>query len=331
MKNISVYLPKKDYLNEATEYYIEMLIGGIDCDFIGYFYSLKDIKHHDNVLVIDAKSLVFIKLRYPLKRVITWYQGVVPEEALMVFESRFRYYYWSFFEFISLKLSSWNFFVSTAMVTHYQKKYRIHITNKTIIPCFNKQMNKDIIYETADKYKYLTFVYAGSLHKWQCVEQTLEIFKRLNDIHSDSQFFLYTFDVEEAKKMVKNIGVKNVTISRSSLEEIDYKISKCHYGFLVRDDNVVNNVATPTKLSTYLSVGTKPIMTNVIHDFESCLNLSNAVIYENMTSIDNIVKAIMTNYNNGMSVDDLVVDYETAFSDYYNRKHYQNIISKISL
>ena len=52
MKNVSVYLPKKDYLNEATVFYIEMLIDGLGCDFLGYFYSLSDIKYHENVLVI---------------------------------------------------------------------------------------------------------------------------------------------------------------------------------------------------------------------------------------------------------------------------------------
>ncbi len=330
MKNVSVYLPKKDYLNEATVFYIEMLIDGLGCDFLGYFYSLSDIKYHENVLVIDAKSLVFIKLRYPFKKVMTWYQGIVPEEALMVFASKFRYCYWSVFEYLSLKLSSWNFFVSTAMLEHYRAKYMVEITNKTVIPCFNKQMNKDIILESAKKYEHLTFVYAGSTHKWQCVEQTLAIFKKLNEVHEKAQLFLYTFDVSQAEKMVKKIGVNNVTISRCSLEEIDYKISKCHYGFLVREDNAVNNVATPTKLSTYLSVGTKPIMTNVIHDFESCLNLNNAVIYEHSESIEDIVKLILINYNNGTLVDDLIMDYEMAFSDYYNSDNYKKVVSKIS-
>lgn len=39
------------------------------------------------------------------------------------------------------------------------------------------------------------------------------------------------------------------------------------FGFVLRDDIAVNNVATPTKLSSYLSAGVIPIYSSALKDF----------------------------------------------------------------
>ena len=53
-------------------------------------------------------------------------------------------------------------------------------------------------------------------------------------------------------RLVEQHRVSNVEIRRVSEGEVDEYIAKCKYGFLIREDNTVNNVATPTKMSTYI-------------------------------------------------------------------------------
>ncbi|MEN3759932.1 hypothetical protein [Aeromonas veronii] len=320
MTKIAVYLPKYDYLNEATSYYIDMVCDGLANEKPHIVYRLSELKkcNCEMVLVIDAKSLVFVKLRYPTLKVITWYQGVVPEEALMVLGSRIRYVYWSFFEFISLQLSVLNIFVSGAMKEHYKRKYKYNKNQDVIIPCFNKQLCNEPIVEN----KNLSFVYAGSLHKWQCIDRMLSIFKCVQEINPDATLDFYTFNVDDARKIIDSFSLKNVKVMCAALDEIDKLISKSRYGFLIRDDHIVNNVATPTKLSTYLSVGTKPIITDVIFDFRENIDENACVNVSWLCSDREIAELIVVDYKRERAFDSFVIARDALFKCYLNRDKY---------
>ncbi|MFE8729156.1 glycosyltransferase family protein [Aeromonas hydrophila] len=329
MTKVAVYLPKHSYLNEATSYYIDMVCDGLTNEKPNIVYRLSELKkcNCEMVLVIDAKSLIFVKLRYPTLKVITWYQGVVPEEALMVLGSHIRYIYWSVFELISLQLSVLNIFVSGAMKEHYIKKYKYNKNQDIIIPCFNKQLCHESIVEN----KSLSFVYAGSLHKWQCIDRMLSIFKCVQQIEPDATLDFYTFNVDGAQKIIDEFSLKNVKVMSASLDEIDKLISKSKYGFLIRDDHTVNNVATPTKLSTYLSVGTKPIVTDVIFDFRKNVDEDAYVRVSWLYSDRKIAELIVADYNRESAFDSFIIARDELFKCYLNRNRYVTKLREIML
>ncbi|TNJ21947.1 hypothetical protein CF111_12745 [Aeromonas sobria] len=278
------------------------------------------------VLVIDAKSLIFVKLRYPTLKVITWYQGVVPEEALMVLGSHIRYIYWSVFEFISLQLSVLNIFVSGAMKEHYIKKYKYNKNQDIIIPCFNKQLCPEPIIEN----KNLSFVYAGSLHKWQCIDRMLSIFKSVQQIEPNATLDFYTFNVEEAREKVGAFSLNNVNVMCAPLDEIDKLISKRKYGFLIRDNHIVNHVATPTKLSTYLSVGTKPILTDVVFDFRDNISKDAYICIDDSETNDNIAALIIDDFKREGAFISFLLARDELFKCYFNKEQYINKLREIS-
>lgn len=326
MTKFVVYLPKLSYLNEATSYYIDMVCDGLFNEKPNITYRLSDLKKYRVVLVIDAKSCIFVKLRYPTVKVITWYQGVVPEEALMIFNSRIRYMYWSIFEFFSLQFSVLNIFVSEAMKKHYKNKYKYSASRDIIIPCFNKQLCHAPISEN----KELGFVYAGSLHRWQCIDRMLSIFKSVQQMEPNATLDFYTFNVEEARKKVGAFSLNNVNVMCAPLDEIEKLISKRKYGFLIRDNHIVNNVATPTKLSTYLSVGTKPILTDVVFDFRENISKDAYICIDDSETNDNIAALIMDDFKREGAFISFLLARDELFKCYFNKEQYINKLREIS-
>jgi hypothetical protein len=51
----------------------------------------------------------------------------------------------------------------------------------------------------------------------------------------------------------------NVVIEYKTPDQMEAEYRTCHYGMILRDDIVVNNVACPTKLVEYLQYGIVPV------------------------------------------------------------------------
>ena len=259
----------KNERNDATDYYVgiirkALINKGFKVDIIT---EIKNLDKKDKVLTITLKAFLFTWLRNPKQFIIHWFQGVTPEEVLMLFSSSFlqktkKYMYLTLVERLVLRFSKVNFFVSDAMHAHYNKKYNYALNNYIIMPCYNQHLNEHAFFD--EKYKVPSFVYAGSLAKWQCIEKTLMIFKQVQEKIPESQMYIYTSEQENAYKLIKRYNVKNIFVDYVSYEILNEKIQDFKYGFLIRDDILVNQVATPTKMNGYLANGVIPIYSNII-------------------------------------------------------------------
>ncbi|HGH3667705.1 TPA: hypothetical protein ACJK7M_003698, partial [Acinetobacter baumannii] len=141
-KEILFFLPAKT-INEATIYYVDMLKEA----FIEAGYkvfdteSLSDLKNYNNIFVMSAKWCFIVKLMHPRARIVTWFQGLGGEEALMTRNSIIRKRLWNCVELFAMKYSWLNIYVSMRMRKYYCDTYKIIDKNFFIIPCFNKQFN----------------------------------------------------------------------------------------------------------------------------------------------------------------------------------------------
>lgn len=68
------------------------------------------------------------------------------------------------------------------------------------MPCFNQGINAACFSD--EKYSKPTFVYSGNLIKWQCFPQTLDIFKRIQEVIPTAELTILTYDIEAVKSMV---------------------------------------------------------------------------------------------------------------------------------
>lgn len=123
------------------------------------------------------------------------------------------------------------------------------------------------------------FVYLGGLSKWQRVEDILGIVKS-NKIQNE--FSLVTNQIEEAQKLINKKDLKNVNLFSVNGSEVFEKISNYKYGFLIRDDSIINKLASPIKFLEYISLGVIPIVYGSVGDFSShplfpklCIKIDN--------------------------------------------------------
>lgn len=318
----------KNERNDATDYYVgiiekTLISKGFNVQIIN---DLKQIEKKDKVLTITLKAFLFVWLRNPRQFIIHWFQGVTPEEVLMLFSSKYitktkKYLYLTIIEKLVLKISKFNFFVSTAMHNHYKKKYNYKSNNYMVMPCYNQHLNSKAFVD--EKYGIPNFVYAGSLAKWQCIEKTLMIFKKVNEKIPNSRMYIYTSEKEKAYKLIEDYNVKNIFVDYVSYEMLNEKIQGFKYGFLIRDDVIVNQVATPTKMNGYLANGVIPIYSNIIDDFQKNLKGEFLLDVENERDAVNKIVAFESI---GINSIDIKEEYSRFFNEYYSDSYY---ISKI--
>ena len=84
--------------------------------------------------------------------------------------------------------------------------------------------------------------------------------------------YIYTRDVKEAQSLILTTNIKSVHVMFVAQEQLYVQLQDKKFGFVIREDCVVNNVSTPTKLSNYLANGIIPIYTDAIKDFSRIMN-----------------------------------------------------------
>ena len=321
------YLQDGD-LNEATSYYIDIISRALlqQGEQVEKVFSLKVISPTDKVITIQSKAFFRVWLKNPKQYIINWYQGIVPEEAMCMFEDSLskyaRKYLWRFLEYFSLCKAKGNIFVSEAMWRHYQHIYGYDKSNYCIMPCFNQEL--DLRQFTAEKYATPSFVYAGSLSRWQCIDRTLLLFKDIHALFPQATLTLLTKEKEKAISLCHKYGVK-ADIKFVASSELQQVLGAYKYGFIVRDDIAVNNVATPTKMNSYMAAGVIPVYSDVINDFQTVFrDLKYVVSFTGEEEALSKIKKIETS-----RVDCGVIksEYETVFGFYYSVDKYVGLLS----
>lgn len=319
----------KNERNDATDYYVQLIKKSLEENGqeVLIVDDIKKIKKTDKVLTITLKAFFYTWLRNPKQFIFHWFQGVSPEEAKMLFSKKFfqkniRWMYLSFFESFVLLFSKFNFFVSNAMLEHYKSKYRYKKDNYMIMPCYNQRLNIDAFYD--GKYKAPTFVYAGSLSDWQCINETLQVFKKIQYKIPAAKMFLYTSEKEKALFLIENNQVENVVVDYVEYSKLNDKLKSIKYGFLIRENVTVNNVSTPTKMNGYLANGVIPIYSDFILDFK--LNLKSEFLISSENYL-NMVDQVIAFEKLKILSNEIREEYEMLFTEYYSDEKYLNEIT----
>lgn len=325
--HIKFYLPLEQ-VNDATSYYIDLIKNAfLDSNFnVSTFHKNNfKIDKSDFIIVVSPLDFLSVFRRNRKVKIIIWFQGLTPEESNMLrgntISSKIRFPIYNWVERKAVNLSYFNFFVSDRMKSHYSEKYNYYVDNFMVIPCYNKNLKKE--YFSSDIKPKSSFVYAGGIFPWQCFDETAAIYKKIEANNPNALLTVLTKDKEKAEKIISKEGIKNYQIKYVSLEEVMGELSKHKYGFLLREDNIVNNCATPTKMNTYLSAGLMPIHTYAVHAFNEHLNLNGYEIKGNLESEENKIAEDILKHDN------IQIDYNTYFEvcqsnfkAYFNDAHY---------
>ena len=323
MKRIVLYINPKS-LNDATSHYIHIVNRA--ATELGFVFlmteTINNIKFGDIIFTITTNNYIKSFFLRPLSKKIFWSQGIDPEESMMREKNIFKYSVKSLIEYIVLSLPSFKLFVSKSMLNHYNHKYNFNNKNYRIMPCYNLKYSESL-QKNLKKYENPSFVYAGSLSIWQNVDETLQVYKCLENKIQNSTLTLLTEEIEKANNLVKKHNIKSAHVKYVNLQGLNNELLKYKYGFLLRSDNLVNNVATPTKMNSYLACGLVPIFTDAITDYKDKINLKDfSLKMSSDLSIDEIAKKIIDFESSKKDYSVLHIEIKKIFDAYYNDNMY---------
>ena len=278
----------------------------------------------DTVIVITSPNAIKAYAR-GLKYVY-WSQGVWPEESYMRHKSIIRFKACGAIEKVALKHASFVFFVSESMKKFYEQKYHLDFTGRYyIMPCSNEVIHQDS-FDTPQKYVDNIFCYAGGTSVWQCFEEMLALYKMIETQRKDARLLLLVKEKEYAEKLVSKYGIKNCEIDFVPVERLQERLRNVKFGFVIRKEDHVNYVATPTKVLTYLANGIIPIYSSSLGGIDPILSRTDyKVKYEN----DENITEILSLMDRQIDTSRIKSDYMKIYSDCYCRDEHIKKIAKI--
>lgn len=322
----------KGALFEATAYYCDLIKNAVKkiegVSEVLYIESIDEIDSQDIVVTIRINDPFIVSRK--CKKVIHWFQGIAPEERIMMGKgslfSRMAAIKYYIMEFILLRKPFLFFFVSQAMKEHYANKYKQNLNERSIImPCYNIPLNIQS-FMVEGKYNTPSFVYAGGILNWQCVKESLELYNAFKKYCVNATFTILTKDSEKANALIEEVGANDVFVKFVPLELLQEELSKYKYGFILRREHIVNKVSTPTKMNSYLSAGVIPIFTTAVADFDRNIDLGDFELKFDSFSLDSMLTRLLEFEEKSINSNLVFQAFKKVFQLYYNDLKYVELI-----
>ncbi|MDD2797090.1 MAG: hypothetical protein PHV20_00705 [Bacteroidales bacterium] len=264
--------------------------------------------------VIETVLVIFCRI-FKKSDIYYWMQGIIPEEDYLKNKSIFRKISFLFAERLSLTFSDKVIFVSDYMKEYIEKHRKVIVKNFAIMPC-----TSSLEYKKKERIPD-SFVYIGGLSAWQKVDKAIILFCNIHKAKPNSKLFLYSFNIQGMKELVdKNVPKhlqKHITIDRlDGKDKISEVLSTMEYGFLIRDNNPINNVSSPIKLAEYLSCGVNLIISKSIKSYAPLINTYQCgIVVENNEDIS-IISSHTFSHTNAISLYNDKFNDQTIISEY---------------
>lgn len=251
------------------------------------------------------------------KEIYYWVQGVIPEESFLRHKSKIRYIILSLIEYLSLTISTKQIFVSNEMQRYLEKKYKKQYNNSIVVPCIS-EFNYDNSIKEKD-----SFIYLGGMSAWQRIDKMLKFFNDIVKVKHNAKLYIATLERQKAQEYIElYLDKENFSrvevLSLENRDEVQHFLSTKEYGFLIREESVVNYVSSPIKLAEYLSCGVNLIISASVKSYASYIekNGSGISLKENDNIIDKIknytpsIEKALETYRYFFSKDKHILNYK---------------------
>lgn len=185
---------------------------------------------------------------------------------------------------------------SSLIVTVTKEQYRLFETNKdnVVLPMIpgksflvSENFRNKIRQSLNIPKDSVVFCYAGGNQKWQMAYETLAYYGKIEKKQANTFMVVYTQEAKSFEKLAMDLKIKNIKILSVNYDEMPQYLDACDYGFCLRQDNMVNRVASPTKVMEYLSRNVMPILTEYVGDFSVDLKKQNlAIVLEDLDNVN---------------------------------------------
>lgn len=242
-----------------------------ECNVFIHIFTILSLFIKSKKIYIHSLYNVFPNILYLLlfsKKMILDVHGIVPEENKLV-GKQIRYWVFNICERLFFGKKNLTIIcVTNSMIEFYKNKYKKYNLKYIRYIIFPNNLDEQEL-EQNNQEDIVNIVYSGNLQKWQNIDLMLDTIKKTYN-NTKYHFYILTGEPDKMQEKFKNFEstdrIKIFTLPPEKLASI-YRIS--HYGFILRDDIDVNNVACPTKLIEYMNYGIVPIvLSDNIGDFK---------------------------------------------------------------
>lgn len=140
----------------------------------------------------------------------------------------------------------------------------------------------------------LVFIYSGGVSVWQCVEETIQLYKQLSvQLNKKTRMLVFSHSFDTIKKLAD--GDESIQIDSYGPDELTKALCAGDYAFLLRKDSITNNVAFPNKFLEYVQSGMHIIATPFVYEIaQQIKDYSLGILY----NLDGNIKGIVDYLNN---------------------------------
>ena len=187
--------------------------------------------------------------------------------------------------------------VSQSMIEFYKSKFPDCDANFIKLPIFTVSERASIEKNETDS---INIIYSGRNNKWQNIPEMLASIDKIKN-NSKYKIKILTPDVKYFKDQLNQVNINNIPVEAKNAQELIVEYKNAHFGYILREDNVINAVSCPTTLIEYMQYGIIPVVLQPnIGDFNKLgykYLLNSDLINGNFPSQDDIIKMREHNYN----------------------------------
>lgn len=198
-----------------------------------------------------------------------------------------------------------SFCVSRAMAAYYRAKYDLPTDRLAVVPCCvpvevfaqgltrRNEMRKTLGLEAR-----LVVAYAGSLVWYQLPEQAIRIFRLIQQHRPDAAFLAIVTDPERMRAMLQLAGIAESagTVRCVSQEQVPDYLAAADLGLLLREDSLVNQLASPVKFGEYLASGTPVVISRNVGDYSNAVQDGNLGVVLDTAAEDPVLEHRLRNF-----------------------------------
>lgn len=191
--------------------------------------------------------------------------------------------------------------VTQALEDYVRKSYVIkdnfqfyHVPCATNSSCFEKDVYCENRATYRKKYNIsdneIVFIYSGGVSAWQCVEETVQLYKRLSEkLNRKTRMLVFSHSFDTIKRLAA--GDESIHIDSYAPDELAKALCAGDYAFLLRKDCITNNVAFPNKFLEYVQSGMRIIATPYVYEIaQQVKDYSLGILYNMDGDINGIVE-----------------------------------------
>lgn len=231
----------------------------LECDiihcrgYIGSAYAINICKKYDikKPIISDLRGALVEEIKYSKQKYAKFYA----QQALNLEKYIFRN-------------TPFFFFMTKNMQKYYAHKYHFNVENTAIFPTivnekyfYKSKKYRNEIREKLNLQDRFVYAYVGGAAYWQNIDKILSTFDQQSKKNSKLFLLFITNDPEVANNIITiyNLDKKHIKVISLPYEEVGKYLNASDAGIIIRDDNLINYVASPTKVNEYLAVGVKVV------------------------------------------------------------------------